>query len=154
MNRNQAKNPLKQIFNLNHFYCDQWATIERLLNGGRVLLIEKTGFGKSLCYQFPATQFSGLTIVFSPLIALMRDQVKSLKSIGIPSACVNSEQEFRKNSEILEKARQGKIKILYIDTVQLSQLLSKMDFIVSEKIKNKISFRLKNEEQSQGSLFE
>jgi len=114
MHSNQAKHNLKQIFNLDHFYGDQWAAIERLLNGGRVLLIEKTGFGKSLCYQFPATQFSGLTIVFSPLIALMRDQVKYLKSIGIPSACVNSEQEFRKNSEILEKARQGKIKILYI----------------------------------------
>ena len=114
MNRNQAKHTLKQVFNLDHFYGDQWAAIEKLLNGGRVLLIEKTGFGKSLCYQFPATQFAGLTIVFSPLIALMRDQVKYLKSIGIPSACVNSEQEFRKNSEILEKARQGKIKILYI----------------------------------------
>ncbi len=114
MNRNQAKQTLRNIFNLNHFYEDQWETIERISNGERILLIEKTGFGKSLCYQFPATQFHGLTVVFSPLIALMRNQIKYLKSIGISSECVNSEQEPEENSEIFEKAKQSKIKILYI----------------------------------------
>ena len=114
MNRNQAEQTLKEIFNLDHFFDDQWETIKRVLNGERMLLIEKTGYGKSLCFQFPAVQFSGLTIVFSPLIALMRDQVKYLKSIGIASECVNSEQESEENSEILKKAKQGKIKILYI----------------------------------------
>jgi len=63
---------------LPHFYDEQWQTIEKILNGERVLLIEKTGFGKSLCFQFPATVFSGTTVIFSPLIALMRDQVKKL----------------------------------------------------------------------------
>lgn len=74
---------LKKTFGLDSFYDDQWETIERILNGERVLLIEKTGFGKSLCFQFPATIFEGTTVIFSPLIALMRDQVKKLKSLGI-----------------------------------------------------------------------
>lgn len=51
-------------------------TIEKVLNGEKVLLIEKTGFGKSLCFQFPAIVFDGITVIFSPLVALMRDQVK------------------------------------------------------------------------------
>jgi len=114
MNRFQAEQKLQQTFNIGHFYDDQWATIQRILNGERILLIEKTGFGKSLCYQFPATQFSGLTIIFSPLIALMRDQVKYLKSIGIQTECVNSGQEPEENTEILEKAKNRQIKILYI----------------------------------------
>jgi len=114
MNRSQAEQKLQQIFNIDHFYDDQWDTIKRILNGERILLVEKTGFGKSLCYQFPATQFSGLTIIFSPLIALMRDQVKYLKSIGIPTECVNSGQESEENTEIMEKAKNGQIKILYI----------------------------------------
>ena len=114
MDRTQAEQKLKQIFNLDRFYDDQWATIDRIFNGERILLIEKTGFGKSLCYQFPATQFSGLTVIFSPLIALMRDQVKYLQGIGIAAGCVNSEQEPEENTKLLEQAQQGKIKILYI----------------------------------------
>jgi len=114
MNRLQAEQKLKQNFKLDHFFDDQWKTIARILNGERILLIEKTGFGKSLCYQFPATQFPGITIIFSPLIALMRDQVKYLKSIGIVCECINSGQEHEENTEILEKAVNGEIKILYI----------------------------------------
>lgn len=114
MIRPEAEIKLKQIFNINQFYDDQWKSIERILNGDRILLIEKTGFGKSLCYQFPATQFSGLTIIFSPLIALMRDQVKYLKSIGVSTECINSEQTPEENTEILDRAKKGNIKILYI----------------------------------------
>ena len=114
MTRIEAESRLKDIFKLDKFYDDQWATISKILNGERLLLIEKTGFGKSLCYQFPATQFKGLTVIFSPLIALMRDQVKYLKSIGVEAACVNSEQEQDENSKILDKAKNGQIKILYI----------------------------------------
>jgi Superfamily II DNA helicase len=60
-------------------------------------MIQKTGFGKSLCYQFPATQLDGLTIVFSPLIALMRDQVNSLNEKGIVAKCINSNQTPEEN---------------------------------------------------------
>ena len=114
MERSKAENKLKKIFRLDHFYDNQWKTIERIFNGDRMLLIEKTGFGKSLCYQFPATQFDGLTIIFSPLIALMRDQIKYLKSLGISTECINSEQSNDENTEILNKASNSKIKILYI----------------------------------------
>ncbi|MFC1724606.1 RecQ family ATP-dependent DNA helicase [candidate division KSB1 bacterium] len=114
MNRSEAEQKLQKIFNINQFYDDQWETIKRVLNGERILLIEKTGFGKSLCYQFPAVQFSGLTIIFSPLIALMRDQKKYLKSIGISTECINSEQTREENTEILANAKNGQIKILYI----------------------------------------
>lgn len=77
-------------------------------------MIQKTGFGKSLCYQFPATQFDGLTIVFSPLIALMRDQVKNLCKHNIEAAYINSEQEPEENAIVLHKAKRGELKILYI----------------------------------------
>ena len=75
MKREFYEKKLHDIFGIERFYDEQWDAISRLLNGERILMIQKTGFGKSLCYQFPATQFPGLTIVFSPLIALMRDQV-------------------------------------------------------------------------------
>ena len=75
ISRQEAQVILKNTFGFDRFYDVQWETIDLLFKGKRVLLIEKTGFGKSLCFQFPATQFSGLTVVFSPLIALMRDQV-------------------------------------------------------------------------------
>ena len=114
MNKSEAEQKLQQLFNISHFYDDQWESIKRILNGERTLLVEKTGFGKSLCYQFPATQFSGLTIIFSPLIALMRDQVKYLKSINISAECINSEQEPEVNTKFLEQAKRGEIKILYI----------------------------------------
>ena len=74
MNRNQAELKLNEVFGFERFHDNQWQTIDLLLKGKRVLLIEKTGFGKSLCYQFPAVNFDGITVVFSPLIALMRDQ--------------------------------------------------------------------------------
>ena len=114
MNRQEAEQKLKEIFGFAHFYDAQWAAIEKILNNERVLMIQKTGFGKSLCYQFPATQLDGLTIVFSPLIALMRDQVNSLNKKGIVAKCINSNQTPEENEQILEDAKKGKIKILYI----------------------------------------
>lgn len=114
MTRQQAEIILQYTFKLPKFYDKQWETIERILNGERVLLIEKTGFGKSLCFQFPAMIFQGTTIIFSPLIALMRDQVKKLTALGIHARCINSEQTPEENSLIISEAKQGKIKILYI----------------------------------------
>lgn len=97
MNRHEAEFKLKKIFGIDHFYDEQWEAIDKIMKGQRVLMIQKTGFGKSLCYQFPATQFSGITVVFSPLIALMRDQVKNLISKGISAAFINSEQTDEEN---------------------------------------------------------
>ena len=114
MERKEAELVLQKLFGLQHFYDEQWTTIEKILKGERVLLIEKTGFGKSLCFQFPAVLHKGTTVIFSPLIALMRDQVKKLNSLGISAKCVNSEQTLEENSQIISDAKAGKIKILYI----------------------------------------
>lgn len=114
MNRQEAEIRLKNTFGFDHFYNEQWETIDLLFKGKRVLLIEKTGFGKSLCFQFPATQFSGLTVIFSPLIALMRDQVNGLNNKGIKAKFINSEQTPEENSQTIQEAISGKLKILYI----------------------------------------
>lgn len=112
--RQEAEVRLKKIFGFEHFYDEQWRAIERILRGERILMIERTGFGKSLCYQFPATQFDGVTVIFSPLIALMRDQVKSLCKKGISAAYINSEQSYEENKEAIQRALSNEIKILYI----------------------------------------
>lgn len=114
MTRSECEILLQKTFQLPAFYDEQWKTIEKILNGERVLLIERTGFGKSLCFQFPAIVFKGTTVIFSPLIALMRDQVKKLQSLGITAKCINSEQSIEENSQIINEAKQGKIKIIYI----------------------------------------
>ena len=114
MTRQEAEKILLQRFKLPKFYDEQWDAIEKILKGERVLLIEKTGFGKSLCFQFPATLFDGTTVIFSPLIALMRDQVKKLNALGISATCINSEQTPEENSQSINEAKQGKTKILYI----------------------------------------
>lgn len=114
VNRQQAEIELKRTFGFDKFYDEQWETIDMLFQGKRMLLIEKTGFGKSLCFQFPATQFKGITIIFSPLIALMRDQVKGLNEKGIKAKFINSEQSPEENTQTIQDAINGKIKILYI----------------------------------------
>lgn len=112
--RKDAEIQLKKVFGLEHFYDEQWKAIKRILHGERILMIERTGFGKSLCYQFPATIFDGVTVVFSPLIALMRDQVRNLIKKGISAAFINSEQSYIENQEIIQRALNNEIKILYI----------------------------------------
>lgn len=114
MNRETAENLLLKYFGHQKFHDSQWDTIERIINKERILLIEKTGFGKSLCFQFPAIIFEGTTVVFSPLVALMRDQVKKLRNLGINAACINYEQSNEENLAIIEAAKLGQIKILYI----------------------------------------
>lgn len=114
MTRQEAEIILQRTFKLSKFYDEQWLTIDKILKGERVLLIEKTGFGKSLCFQFPATIFKGTTVIFSPLIALMRDQVSKLTALGIEAKCINSEQTPEENAQIISDAKQGRIQILYI----------------------------------------
>lgn len=114
IDRTEHEKNLKRIFGIDRFYDEQWDAIRRILSGERILMIQRTGFGKSLCYQYPATQFSGLTVIFSPLIALMRDQVKSLNSKGISARYINSEQSQEENSATIQAALNGEIKILYI----------------------------------------
>ena len=140
MKRELAELKLKQIFGFDHFYDEQWAVISRILNGERILMIQRTGFGKSLCFQFPATQFSGVTVIFSPLIALMRDQVESLRKRGISAACINSEQDRYENQETIQQAIDGKIKLLYIaperqENYEWQDAVRKMNLSIAESKK-------------------
>ncbi len=114
MNRAQAESTLQTLFGFSKFHDLQWQVIENLLEGKRVLLIEKTGFGKSLCFQFPATQLEGVTIVFSPLIALMRDQVRSMEEKGIRAAAINSNQTAEENAALVARAQNNDLDLLYI----------------------------------------
>lgn len=114
MQKKLAIKKLKEVFWFDSFYDTQWDIIEKIFANQRVLLIEKTGYGKSLCFQFPATQFPGTTIVFSPLIALMRDQVIKLQEKWIAAEYINYQQTQEEQEEIFGKLVAGKVKILYI----------------------------------------
>lgn len=133
INRVLQEQELNRVFGFKSFYDTQWETIKLLLEKKRVLLIEKTGFGKSLCFQYPALQFTGLTIVFSPLLSLMRDQINKLKQIGVAVGCVNSEQDEYTNTAILKQALNGKLKLLYI-APERQENLQWMQIVVQLKI--------------------
>ncbi len=88
--------------------------VESIVRGEPVLAVMPTGAGKSLCYQLPALLLPGLTIVVSPLIALMKDQVDALNARGIPAGCLNSTMSWEAQRETLEAARDGRLKLLYL----------------------------------------
>jgi ATP-dependent DNA helicase RecQ len=122
MTRQQAEQKLKSTFGFNEFHNNQWTVIDKILQGQRVLLIEKTGFGKSLCYQFPATQFEGVTIIFSPLIALMRDQVQKMQELGVSANFISSQHSEEENNQTIEDALNGKLKLLYIHPARMENV--------------------------------
>src|SRR5579872_358688 len=100
---------------LSGFYPGQREIIEQLLQGKRVLAIQRTGWGKSLCYQLTSFYYPHLTIVFSPLKALMRDQCQHCNTLyGISSAIISSENTPEENVALLEQAIAGRFKILFI----------------------------------------
>jgi ATP-dependent DNA helicase RecQ len=105
---------LKQYFGYDEFREGQFELIEALLNGRDVLSIMPTGAGKSLCYQIPAMLLPGVTIVISPLISLMRDQVQALTAGGVPAAFINSSLKETQWGQAMSNARSGKYKIIYI----------------------------------------
>jgi ATP-dependent DNA helicase RecQ len=106
------------------FHNDQRTIIEQLVQGRRVLAIQRTGWGKSLCYQMASLYYPHLTIVFSPLKALMRDQCERCNTTyGIPAAIVSSEFDQGENEVTLERAASGKLKLLFIAPERLSNAL-------------------------------
>ena len=111
---------LKRYFGYDEFLPLQEEIITSVLNGEDALVLMPTGGGKSLCYQLPALRFDGLTLVVSPLIALMKDQVDALKSNGIPAAFINSTLPFAELLRVQEQALQGVLKILYVAPERLS----------------------------------
>jgi ATP-dependent DNA helicase RecQ len=110
----EANKILKQVFGYPEFREGQKNIIASLLQGKDTLGIMPTGGGKSICYQVPAMLMDGVTLVVSPLISLMKDQVDALHSLGVPATFINSTLGAREVEQRLQGAIQGKYKLLYI----------------------------------------
>jgi ATP-dependent DNA helicase RecQ len=108
-----ARARLQAVFGFAEFRPAQAPVVEAVLAGQDALAILPTGGGKSLCYQLPALMRDGLTLVVSPLIALMRDQVAALERVGAPAASLSSAQSPEENAAALTAAREGRVKLLY-----------------------------------------
>lgn len=113
---------LKKYFGYDQFRPQQEKIIETVLNKEDALVIMPTGGGKSICFQLPALLLEGVTIVISPLIALMKDQVDGLRANGIEAAYFNSSQDVTEQQEIFEQVSNKKLKLLYVAPESLSAL--------------------------------
>lgn len=109
-----AEQVLQETFGYQHFRPGQQSIIQASLNGRDCLVVMPTGGGKSLCYQIPALVREGLTLVVSPLISLMKDQVDQLLANGVSAACLNSTQTREEQQEVMAGCRTGKVRLLYI----------------------------------------
>ncbi len=116
-----ANHLLRSVFGFASFRDGQAEIIEAILAGRDVLAVMPTGSGKSLCYQLPALLCDGLTIVVSPLIALMRNQVAQLRGYGIAAAALNSANEFYENRDIAEQIARGELRLAYIAPERLAR---------------------------------
>lgn len=111
---NKALDVLKKYYGYSSFREGQENIINEILKGNDVLTIMPTGGGKSICYQVPALLLEGITIVISPLISLMKDQVDNINNLGINSAYINSSLSNIEINNILDAAARNEIKILYV----------------------------------------
>lgn len=110
----KAKMLLKQYFGYDDFRSAQVKPIESILKGQDTLTIMPTGGGKSICFQIPSLILQGVTVVISPLISLMKDQVDGLNSNGIPSTYINSSLDPLEIEERIFYARNGQYKLIYV----------------------------------------
>jgi ATP-dependent DNA helicase RecQ len=116
-----AANLLRTVFGFADFRAGQADIIATILSGRDVLAVMPTGSGKSLCYQLPALLRDGLTVVVSPLIALMRNQVAQLKSYGVAAASLNSTNDFGENRTILDQIGRGELRLVYVAPERLAK---------------------------------
>ena len=105
---------LKQYFGYDHFREGQEQLIDSIMGGRDAVGVMPTGAGKSICFQVPAMLFGGITLVISPLISLMKDQVNALTQAGIRAAYINSSLTEKQITIALNNARKGVYKIIYI----------------------------------------
>nr|WP_255720451.1 DNA helicase RecQ [Acuticoccus kalidii] len=113
---------LSDVFGFSSFRPGQEEIVGAINAGDEVLAVMPTGGGKSLCYQLPALMRPGVTIVVSPLIALMRDQVSALKAIGVAAEALNSGNDYEDNRRTLQRAVSGELKLLYVSPERLSSV--------------------------------
>lgn len=105
---------LKSLFGYDSFRVGQKSVIDNILAGRDAFAVMPTGAGKSVCYQIPAVLLPGITLVISPLISLMQDQVQALNEAGVPAAFINSALSEKDYNETIRNAREGLYKIIYI----------------------------------------
>ena len=123
----RARAELKRVFGYAEFRPGQERAISRILSGGDLLAILPTGGGKSICYQIPAMIADGLTLVISPLISLMKDQVDQLAQLGVPAGALNSSIDAQRAAELMNMACGGKLKLLYIAPERLDYDVSRAE---------------------------
>ncbi len=130
-----ARQILQRYFGYDHFRAEQAAIIQHVAAGGNALVLMPTGGGKSLCYQIPALLRPGVSLVISPLIALMQDQVNALQQRGIPAAYLNSTLKTATVRELYLALQQQRLKLLYIAPERLVQpgLLSLLDRLYAQQ---------------------
>ena len=116
-----ARARLHQVFGFADFRPGQGAIVEAVLQGRDVLAVMPTGSGKSLCFQLPALLRPGLTVVVSPLVALMRDQVGQLRGYGVAAATLNSTNDAAENRAVLDSIRDGSLRLLYVAPERLTK---------------------------------
>ena len=131
--KSEALKILKEYYGYDNFREGQEKIIDAILEKKNVLGIMTTGAGKSICYQIPALIFEGLSIIISPLISLMKDQVDSLRLIGIEASYLNSTLTSDEYNKILFKIKRGKIKLLYISPERLENKFF-LNFIKTIKV--------------------
>ena len=112
---------LRNVFGFSAFRPGQEEIVTAVLDGENVLAVMPTGSGKSLCYQLPAIARPGLTVVVSPLIALMRDQVRSLTAAGVAAGSLNSSNEPAENARVMTLLRKGELRLLYLAPERLAR---------------------------------
>jgi ATP-dependent DNA helicase RecQ len=105
---------LKEFFGFDGFLDGQEEVVDQILSGQDGLVVMPTGGGKSLCYQLPAMCLEGVTLVISPLIALMKDQVDALQEKGIPSTMINSTLGWPEQKDRIERMKAGEYKLVYV----------------------------------------
>src|SRR5882672_3781576 len=116
-----ASSLLHSVFGFSDFRPGQEEIVRAVLDGENVLAVMPTGSGKSLCYQLPAVARSGLTLVVSPLIALMRDQVRALSAAGVSAGSLNSSNEPEENARVMALLRRRELRLLYLAPERLAR---------------------------------
>ncbi len=135
MSLTKATEILQQKFGYESFRLNQQVAIESVLAKKDCVVLMPTGGGKSLCYQIPSLLLDGLTLVISPLIALMKDQVDAMRSYGVEAAFLNSSQTGKEQVEVFQAVRSGKLKLLYVAPERLLQSGDQfIDFLRSIKV--------------------